>query len=56
MLTWFSANLGTILVGLLLVAIVAFILHGMYRDKKRGKTSCGCGCSGCPHSGSCHGH
>lgn len=46
-------TLGTLLVGLILLAIVALIIRGMIHDKKRGVSSCGnsCGgsCASCPH-------
>lgn len=45
---------GTIIVSVLLVAIVSGIIVKMIRDKKRGRTSCSCGCGGCSMAGSCH--
>jgi hypothetical protein len=27
----------------------------MVKDKKRGKSSCGCNCGCCPNSAACHG-
>lgn len=54
MLTWFSENIATIIICAALVAVVAAIITGMIRDKKKGKSSCGCGCANCPMNGSCH--
>ena len=54
MLEWFIANIGTIVVALIVCAIVVAIAVKMIKDKKKGKTSCGCGCSDCPMSGECH--
>lgn len=54
MLEWISENIGTIIICTVLVAAVAAIIISMVRNKKKGKTSCGCGCSECPMSGSCH--
>ncbi len=51
---WFTENLGTIVVSLVLIAIVALIVGKMIRDKKKGKSSCGCGCANCAMRGSCH--
>ena len=51
---WFTENLGTIVVSLVLIAIVALIVVKMIRDKKKGKSSCGCGCANCAMRGSCH--
>ena len=53
MLAWLSGNLAAILICAALIAVVAAIVAGLIRDKKRGKSSCGCGCSGCPMNGSC---
>lgn len=54
MSAWFASNWGTILVGLLLLALVAAILRSLIGDRKKGVGGCGCGCSGCPHSAQCH--
>ncbi|MBQ6508458.1 MAG: FeoB-associated Cys-rich membrane protein [Flexilinea sp.] len=50
---WLSENIGTIIISLMLLLIVALIIRGMIRDKRRGSSSCGCRCSHCPMSGSC---
>lgn len=50
---WLSENIGTIAVSLVLVLIVALIIRGMIRDKKQGRSSCGCKCSHCPMGASC---
>ncbi len=49
-------NLASIIILAVVAAIVAAIVIKMIKDKKQGKSSCGCGCSGCPNSGNCHGH
>lgn len=54
MLTWILENIATIIICVVLLAIVAAIIVGIVRDKKKGKSSCGCGCANCPMSGSCH--
>ena len=54
MLQWLSANIGTILVALLVAGIVVFDLIKIASDKKKGKTSCGCGCANCAMKGACH--
>ena len=51
---WLKQNLGTIVVSLVLVAIVVLIIAKMVRDKKNGKSSCGCGCANCAMRGKCH--
>ncbi|HJD24286.1 MAG TPA: FeoB-associated Cys-rich membrane protein [Firmicutes bacterium] len=47
---------GSLLIGLAVLAIVALIVRKLYRDRKRGRSSCGCGCDHCPSAGACHGH
>ncbi|MBO4927187.1 MAG: FeoB-associated Cys-rich membrane protein [Clostridiales bacterium] len=54
MITWLSENLGTIVISLVLLAIVAGIILSIWRDKKKGKSSCGCNCGHCAMSGTCH--
>ena len=54
MLQWISANTGTILISLFLLAVVALIIRSMMRDKKQGKSSCGGNCAGCAACGACH--
>ena len=54
MLQWIGANLGTILICLVLIAIVTFIVHYLFQQKKQGKSSCGCNCAHCAMHGSCH--
>ena len=51
---WLYANLATILICVALLAVITLIIIGMIRDKKKGKSSCGCNCAGCAMSGSCH--
>ncbi|MBQ8825401.1 MAG: FeoB-associated Cys-rich membrane protein [Ruminococcus sp.] len=54
MLEWISQNLATIIISVIVIAVVATIIIKMMRDKKNGKTSCGCGCDNCPSSSMCH--
>lgn len=55
MLDWIVANLGTIVVLLAVIAVVTGVTVKMIKDKKQGKSSCGCSCGNCPMSGKCHG-
>lgn len=52
MLNWLVHNLSTIIVSVLILVVVLFILFRLIRQKKQGKSSCGCGCEHC--SGGCH--
>ena len=56
MINFLAANLGTILVSAILIAIVALIISNLVGKKKKGQSACGCGCgcSNCPSSGICH--
>ena len=61
MISWLTANIGTILVALVILAVCGVIVRNIVRDRKQGKCSCGgscgygCGgnCSAC-HSGCAH--
>lgn len=54
MIAWISENIATILICAVLLVIVAAVIAGIVRDKKNGKSSCGCGCANCPMSGECN--
>ncbi len=54
MLAWIAENIGTILITAALVLIVALITRKLIKDKKKGKSSCGCNCAHCAMAGSCH--
>ena len=52
-MTWIAANIGTILITLLLVLIVAGIILSMIRDKKQGRSACGGNCAHCKGCTAC---
>lgn len=54
MLAWIAENIGTILISAVLLLIVVLIIRKLVKDKKKGKSSCGCNCAHCAMSGSCH--
>ena len=54
MFQWIADNAGTILASLALAGLVALIVVRMRKDRKRGKSACGCSCGSCPMSGTCH--
>lgn len=56
MLAWLSANIGTILITLVLIAIVVGISEYLIKQKKQGKSSCGANCAHCAMHGNCHNH
>ena len=54
-----KTELGTVLVGALVLVIVGLLIFSLVRgrieNKKSGKCGCSCGCSGCPMKGGCTG-
>ena len=54
MLSWLSANIGTVLIVIHLLLIVIGIVVKLRRDKKKGVSSCGGNCAHCAMSGTCH--
>ena len=54
MFAWIAENLATIIICLVLAVIVAAIIIGLVRNKKKGKSPCGCNCAHCAMAGSCH--
>lgn len=54
MLNWIANNIATILISLGLLLIVCAIIIKFVKDKKKGKSSCGCNCGHCAMAGSCH--
>lgn len=56
MLQFFQTYGGSILVGLLVLSAAALAAAKLYRDRRKGKSSCGGGCAHCPSAGACHGN
>ena len=54
MLAWLENNWGTLVVLAAVVVIMALIIRSMIMNKKKGKSSCGCGCADCAMNGACH--
>lgn len=54
MLEWIASNLVTIALCTILAAVVVSIVVYLVKSKKKGKTTCGCGCANCAMSGVCH--
>ncbi|MGN0593091.1 MAG: FeoB-associated Cys-rich membrane protein [Ruminococcus sp.] len=44
--------MGTILVGIIVIALIIGAIYGIYRQKKNGESFCGGDCKHC--GGSCH--
>lgn len=54
MLEWLYSNMANILVIAAVLGIVTLAVISMIRDKKAGKSSCGCNCAKCAMAGKCH--
>ena len=54
MIGWLAANWVNILVIALVAVAVFFAARSLIKDKKAGKSSCGCNCSHCAMAGKCH--
>lgn len=54
MFTWIANNIWTIVICAVLVAVVALIVVSLVKDKKKGKSTCGCNCAHCAMAGICH--
>ena len=46
--------MATAIVGGVLLLVVGTVVYSMIRDRKKGKSACGCGCAHCAMAGSCH--
>lgn len=54
MFAWLGANIGTILIVLVLALVVIGIIVKLRKDKKKGVSSCGGNCAHCAMHGACH--
>ena len=54
MLEWIYSNMANILIIAAVLGIVTLAIISMIRDKKAGKSSCGCNCSNCALADKCH--
>lgn len=54
MLVFWKANGGTIAVGLAVAALLLAVARKLLRDRRQGRSSCGCNCAHCPSAGRCH--
>lgn len=54
MLAYLAENIATIIICAVLIAAVTAIIVGMIRNRKKGKSACGCGCSDCSMKSYCH--
>ncbi|MBO5870114.1 MAG: FeoB-associated Cys-rich membrane protein [Clostridia bacterium] len=53
-MNWIIENMATIIVSAIVLGVLSLALYKIIKDKKSGKTSCGCSCSGCAMKEMCH--
>lgn len=56
MVEWLAANLVNIIILAVVGGLIALAVIVMIKDKKAGKSSCGCNCAKCAMAGKCHSH
>ena len=44
---WIKGNIGSIIVGAAVVALLVCVVVAMVRNRKKNRGACGCGCSSC---------
>lgn len=53
MLKFLSENWGTVLTAAVLILIIGGVVFKMRKDRKKGRSACGCNCPDCPSAGAC---
>lgn len=51
---WILENIGTILVLLVVLLVIGGAIATVVKNKRSGKSGCGCGCANCALKGQCH--
>lgn len=54
MLAWVQQNWGNIVILGVIALILSLIVLSHVRKKRRGESTCGCGCTQCAMKGICH--
>ena len=54
MFAWIIENIATIAVGGVLALVLGLIVYKMIKDKRSGKSGCGCGCEHFALADKCH--
>ena len=55
MLTGITSHIADVVIIAVIALVVFFVVRGMIRDKKAGKSSCGGSCAGCGACAGCSG-
>lgn len=54
MVEWLAANWVNIIILAVVGGLITLAVIMMIKDKKAGKSSCGCNCAKCAMAGKCH--
>lgn len=54
MLVWLAENGATIAIGAVVAAVLGLVVYKMIKDKRNGRSGCGCGCANCALADKCH--
>ncbi len=54
MLQWILNNIATITICIVLLLVVIGVIIHMLKEKRAGRSSCGCSCQNCLVAGNCH--
>ncbi len=54
MIEWLAANWVNIIILAVVGGLIALAVIVLVKDKKAGKSSCGCNCANCAMAGKCH--
>ncbi|HEX2926389.1 MAG TPA: FeoB-associated Cys-rich membrane protein [Ruminiclostridium sp.] len=54
MVEFLKGNIATILISVLVFGLMAWVVIYKIRQRRKGISGCGCGCSGCPEANKCH--
>ncbi len=54
MVEWLAANWVNIIILAVVGGLIALAVIVLIKDKKAGKSSCGCNCANCAMAGKCH--
>lgn len=54
MLVWLAENGATIAIGAVVAAVLGLVVYKMIKDKRNGRSGCGCGCANCALADRCH--
>ena len=55
MADWLQENLANLAIAAVLCAVLLLAVRSIIKDRKAGKSSCGCSCEGCALKGKCYG-